>query len=129
MASLLASLLLGQLATCGAGEHVRHSRATQAPLQAAASGLRGPPSQASATASDNWPMRLEGALSAGLMPQPLALAASPSSKGGGDKSSSRVSMQLAQEELAALTAKLTTGCKTRFSALLEGKSASLHTFQ
>jgi len=124
MATMLASVLFGELATCGAGEHVRHHRATQAPLQAAASGLRGPPNQA----SDDWPMRLEGALSTGLMPQTLALSVSPSGKGG-DKSSSRVSMQLAQEELVALTAKLSTGCRSRFSALIEGKSASLHTFQ
>merc|ERR1719350_1231406 len=61
------------------------------------------------------------------MPQPLALAISPSSKGS-DKSS-HVSMQLAEEELGALTAKLSTNCRNRFSALVEGKSPSLHTFQ
>jgi len=128
MATLLTSVLLGELATCGAVRDVRHHRANQAPLQAAAAGLRSPPKQSSITASNDWPMRLEGALSTGLMPQPLALAVSPSSKGG-DKSSSRVSMQLAQEELAALTAKLTASCGSRFSAVLEGKSPSLHTFQ
>jgi len=124
MATMLASVLFAHLATCGAG----HRHATQAPLQAGAAGLRGPANQASITASDDWPARLEGALSNGLMPQPLAFAVSPSSQSG-DKASSRVSMQLAEEELAKLTAKLTTSCKSRFSALLDGKSPSLHTFQ
>jgi len=128
MATLLAFLLFGDLAACGAGEHVRHRRATQAPLQAAAAGLRGPPNQASITAPDDWPMKLEEAVNAGLMPQSLALAVSPSSDGG-NKKSSRVSMQLAQEELTALIAKLTMGCGRRFSAVLEGKSPSLHSFQ
>jgi len=127
MATLLVSMLFAELATCSAGEHVgRHNRAThQAPLQAATAGLRGPSDQQAAP--DDWSVRLEGALSAGLMPQPLALAASPSK--GGETTSSRVSMQLAQEELAALTSKLSVSCKDRFSALLEGKSPSLHTFQ
>jgi len=128
MATLLAFLLFWDLAACGTGEHVRHHQATQAPLQAAAAGLRGPPNQASITAPDDWPMKLEEAVNAGLMPQSLALAVSPSSDGG-NKKSSRVSMQLAQEELAALTAKLTASCGSRFSAVLEGKSPSLHTFQ
>jgi len=130
MATLLASVLFAALAKFGAGEHVaRHNHAThQAPLQAAAAGLRGPSNQqVSIGAPDDWSMRLEGALNAGLMPQPLALAASPSK--GADTTSSRVSMQLAEEELTALTSKLSVSCKGRFSALVEGKSPSFHTFQ
>jgi len=82
-----------------------------------------------------WQMELQAELDAGFLLQPLALASSPkeagnnSTKGGQDGKAGRpVAMQLSEEELKGLSAKLTPGCEARFSALLEGKGPPLHTF-